>query len=237
MTLRTESYPDPARSGIGVVLFSTWKVATPAAQQAAVEAIAAVWQREPWPSDGLLGYYVYAGQDGETLLHYSQWTGEDAYEAYVRSHRRTRVDEIDAAVDRAGSGVERVGPGRYRHYRGRVGEGDPRVPGCIVTVDVEFEGPDPERQRAWVDTVFEALDDDPAPHPGSISAHFHVSTDGTRVFNYAEWESEQAHIDALAAPGDGIGSPTPLWRRVWEFPGRRQSTVRRYRLACGLTPG
>lgn len=36
---------------------------------------------------------------------------------------------------------------------------------------------------------------DVAPMPGSIAAHFHISTDGTRLFNYAEWTDAQAHID------------------------------------------
>jgi hypothetical protein len=142
------------------------------------------------------------------------------------------VDEIDVAVP----GIERVGLGRYRRYRSGVREAGARVPGCIVIVEIEFEGPDPDRQRAWVDAVFEALESEPNPHPGGISAHFHVSTDGARVLNYAEWESAQAHIDALAAPGDGVGSRTPEWERVQTYPGLKQSTVSRYSYALGLVP-
>lgn len=133
-------------------------------------------------------------------------------------------------------GIERLWLGRYRRYRSAVREGDTRVPGCIVIVDVEFEGPDPERQRAWVDAVFEALESEPTPHAGGISGHFHVSTDGTRVLNYAGWESAQAHIDAMAAPGDGIGSGSALWERVQTWPGLRSSTVSRYDHALGLVP-
>jgi len=111
------------------------------------------------------------------------------------------------------------------------------VPGCVVIVEVEFEGPDPQRQRAWVDAVFEALESEPAPHPGGIAAHFHLGTDGTRVLNYAEWETAQAHIDALAAPGDGVGSATELWKRVQNWPGVKSSTVSRYEHVLGLLPG
>ncbi|MYR63195.1 antibiotic biosynthesis monooxygenase, partial [Streptomyces sp. SID625] len=107
---------------------------------------------------------------------------------------------------------------------------------CLVVVDVEFDGPDPERQRAWVDAVFEALEGDPAPHPGGIAAHFHLSTDGRRVLNYAEWESAEAHRAALAAPGDGVGSATARWKRVQTWPGVRSSTVSRYEHALGLVP-
>lgn len=166
-------------------------------------------------------------------MHYSQWASEQAYEAFVKTHRQERVDEIDTAVP----GIERLGLGRYRHYRSAVRDGDQRIPGCIVIVDIEFEGPDPDRQRAWVDAVLEALESEPTPHPGGISGHFHLSTDGTRVLNYAEWESAQAHLDALAAPGDGIGSASDQWERVQTWQGLKSTTVSRYDHALGLVPG
>ncbi|MFC8426935.1 antibiotic biosynthesis monooxygenase, partial [Streptomyces sp. NPDC057236] len=64
----------------------------------------------------------------------------------------------------------------------------------------------------------------------------HPGTDGTRVLNYAEWESAQAHLDALAAPGDGVGSATAQWERVRNWPGLKSSTVSRYDHALGLVP-
>ncbi|KPI12916.1 Antibiotic biosynthesis monooxygenase [Actinobacteria bacterium OK074] len=232
-TSRTDAHPDLADPRIGAPLFSTWRVGTPLRQRKTVEAVAATWERRPWPADDLLGYHVYTGHDASTLLHYSQWTSEQAYEAFVKVRRQERVDEIDTAVP----GIERVGLARYRRYRSGVREGEVRVPGCIVVVDIEFEGPDPDRQRAWVDAVFEALASEPTPHPGGISAHFHLSTDGTRVLNYAEWESAQAHLEALAAPGDGIGSATAAWERVQTWPGLKGTTVSRFDHAVGLVPG
>ncbi|GAB2962844.1 antibiotic biosynthesis monooxygenase [Streptomyces pseudoechinosporeus] len=234
MTRRTDAHPDLTRPEVKAPFFSTWRVGTPERQKETVEAIASTWESRPWPIEGLLGYYVYTGHDGTTLLHHSQWADEQAYEAFTKVHRQERVDEIDTAVP----GIERVALGRYRHYRSLTRpDAEPRVPGCIVIVDIEFEGPDPDRQRAWVDAVFEALESEPNQHPGGISAHFHLSTDGTRVLNYAEWESAQAHIDALAAPGEGIGSATELWKRVQTWPGLTQSGgVSRYEYALGLVP-
>ncbi|MBK6018126.1 antibiotic biosynthesis monooxygenase [Streptomyces sp. MBT53] len=236
MTRRTDSHPDLSDPRVGAPFFSTWRVGTPLRQRQAVEAVAVAWERRPWPADDLRGYHLYTGHDASTLLHYSQWASEQAYEAFVRTRRQERVDEIDTAVP----GIERLGLGRYRHYRSRGpadrgGRGG-RVPGCVVIVDIEFEGSDPDRQRAWVDAVLEALENEPAPHPGGIAAHFHVSTDGTRVLNYAEWDSAQSHIEALTAPGDGIGSATEFWQRVQTWPGLKSTTVSRYDHALGLVP-
>ncbi|MFI7348783.1 antibiotic biosynthesis monooxygenase [Streptomyces sp. NPDC049936] len=233
MTRRTDAHPVLDRPDVEAPLFSTWRVGTPERQRLTVDAVARTWERRPWPADGLLGYHVYTGLDGSTLLHHSQWASEHAYEAFTKTHRQERVDEIDTAVP----GIERVGLGRYRRYRSGTPEnGTAPVPGCVVIVDVEFESPDPGRQRAWVDAVFEALESEPEQRPGGISAHFHLSTDGTRVLNYAEWESARAHIDALAAPGEGIGSATAAWRRVQNWPGLKSSTVARYDHALGLVP-
>ncbi len=232
MTRRTDEHPDPARPEVGAPFFSTWRVGTPDRQRATVEAIAATWEKRPWPAEGLLGYYVHTGNDGSTLLHQSQWRSEQDYEAFVKVHRQERVDEIDVAVP----GIERIGLDRYRRCRSAVRPSETRVPGCLVIVEVEFEGADPERQRAWVDAVFEALESEPDPHPGGISAHFHLSTDGTKVINYAEWESAEAHIEAMAAPGGGVGSRTPEWERVQTYPGLKGATVNRYSYALGLVP-
>ncbi|MCC5034464.1 antibiotic biosynthesis monooxygenase [Streptomyces sp. WAC 00631] len=225
--------PDITRPDAGARFFSTWRVGTPQRQRAVVAAVAATWAERPWPTRDLLAYHVYTGTDGDTLLHHSQWTDKAAYHAFVRTHRQERNDEIDAAVP----GIERVGIAAYELYRSRSLRDPGAVPGCVVVVDVEFDGPDRARQRAWVDAVFEALDGEPQSRPGGISANFLLSTDGTRVLNYAEWTSEEAHADALAAPGDGVGSATEGWRRVQSFPGLLRSDVKRYRWAwSGLRP-
>ncbi|MFJ2610109.1 antibiotic biosynthesis monooxygenase [Streptomyces sp. NPDC087425] len=229
MTHRIDTHPDHTDPRAAAVFVSSWRV--DGRQAEAVEAIARTWESRPWPSADLLSYHVYAGLDGATVLHYSQWASEPAHATFVKIHRQERNDAIDTAVP----GIERLGLGRFRRYRS-LGPADRggRVPGCVVVVDVDFEGPDPERQRAWADAVADALTHDPDPHPGAISTHVHLSTDGARVLNYAEWESAQDHIDALAVPGDGIGSPADRWRRVQTWPGLKSGTVRRYHHALGL---
>jgi deazaflavin-dependent oxidoreductase (nitroreductase family) len=123
--------------------------------------------------------------------------------------------------------VDLPGATEYRLYRSAVRENPPPT-GCVVVVSVEFDGPDEQRQREWVDTVFEALESETDPPAGGISARFHLSTDGTRVLNFAEWTDEQAHRDALARSGQGTVGVSPGWRRVLEFPGVKASGFRRY---------
>ncbi|MFI6940751.1 antibiotic biosynthesis monooxygenase [Streptomyces sp. NPDC050418] len=223
MTLHIDTVPDLDRPGIGAVLASTWDVGTPERQDAAVAAITRTWESRPWPADGPVAYSVFKGTDGASLLHLSQWRDISDYDAFVERHRTERNTEIDEAVP----GIRRLVLDKYTPYR--AGSRDPeRVPGAFVTVEVEFDGPDPARQREWIDTVFTALGSDPAPHPGGISGHFHTSLDGTKVLNFAQWNSVQDHIDALAAPGDGVGSPSPEWARVHGFPGVVGGGVRRW---------
>ncbi|MFF1926370.1 antibiotic biosynthesis monooxygenase [Streptomyces sp. NPDC058221] len=234
MSVEFVSRPDFTRADAGIVKASTWDVGTPERQRQAVEAIREAWASREWPHPGPLSYTVGAGEDGRTLLHYSQWPDEESYRAFVRTGRDERNADVDAAVP----GIERLGLHTYELYRSTPPDGsDAREPGCVVTVDVEFEGADRARQRDWVDSVFEALGTDPAPAPGGIAGHFHVSTDGTRVLNYAEWVSTQAHIDALAAPGNGVGSRTLQWERVQTYPGVTGGGVRRYTPALSLRPG
>ncbi|WP_320779771.1 antibiotic biosynthesis monooxygenase [Streptomyces sp. CRN 30] len=222
MTRRTDTRPDLARPDVAAPFFSTWRVGGPERQRAAVGAIARAWERRPWPANALRSYHVYTGLDGETLLHHSQWADEAAYEAFAKTHRQERVDEIDTAVP----GIERLGLGRYRRYRGGLrddgtrryrdtprDDGTAPAAGRVVIVDVEFEAPDPARQRAWADAALDA----PGAGPG---AHFHLSTDGTRVLVHAE------------------DTGAEVWRRLRSrpWPGLRSGTVRRYDHALGLVP-
>ncbi|WP_158888776.1 antibiotic biosynthesis monooxygenase [Amycolatopsis anabasis] len=226
MTARLDSLPDLTRADVGAALFSNWRLGTPERQQAAVDAIGAAWESRPWPTPDLRSYTVFASTDGETLLHYSQWADDDAYHAFVRTHRRQRVNEIDTAVP----GIERYGLTSYRRYRSTEPTAETRAPRCFVTVKVEFDGPDVPRARAWVDGVFNAAAADAAIPAGLIAAHFHVSTDGSKVLNFAEWTSEQAHQDVL----DTTGTRSATARAARDFPGVRNLTITRHRFALHL---
>ncbi|MFF7810386.1 antibiotic biosynthesis monooxygenase [Streptomyces sp. NPDC007945] len=228
-----DARPDLHRPGVGAVLVSTWRVGTPERQRAAVEAIRKAWESRAWPDLGLLSYSVLAGTDGETLLHYSQWTQEQAYEDFVRTHRDDRNAEIDAAVP----GIERVELRRYgaihrSTVRGATNTGE--LPGVVVIVEADFDPSGADRRKEWVDRVFEALAEDVATRPGSGgSGRFHLSFDGGRVLNYAEWESERAHADWLADDARA----GEAWARVHHHPALVGVRVRTYAPALSLSAG
>ncbi|MFK3733678.1 antibiotic biosynthesis monooxygenase [Streptomyces sp. NPDC088090] len=229
-----DARPDLHRPGVGAVLVSTWRVGTPERQRAAVEAIRKAWESRAWPDLGLLSYSVLAGTDGETLLHYSQWTEQEAYEDFVRTYRDDRNAEIDAAVP----GIERLelrryGPVHRSTVRGATGTGE--LPGVVVIVEADFDPSGADRREEWVDRVFEALAEDAATRPasGGISGRFHLSADGGRVLNYAEWESERAHADWLADEA----RTSEAWTRVHHHPALAGGRVRRYAPALSLSAG
>lgn len=228
--VRSVIRPDFARAGVGAVKASTWRVGTPERQRAAVDAIAGAWQSRDWPAAALLSYTVLAGTDGDALFHYSQWANEAAYEEFFRTSRDDRNAEVDAAVP----GIVRVGLDGYRPYRSAGAAG--ATPGCVVVVEAGFDPAVPDAARAFVDLVLDAQATDPAPAARCLSGNFHLSPDGTRMLNYAEWDSEQAHAEALASPGPGIGSDTGQWHRVLDFPALAANSFRRYVPALALVP-
>lgn len=170
------SLPDPTRPG--VAQFSTWWVG--GRQQPALDSIAAAWRRRPWPTPDLLAYTIFPGADGGTLLHFSQWTTQDAFESFTREHRDERIAEIDAAVP----GIERIGLHRYRHHRSL-----PELPGTPASFTIET--PEPDR----IDAVLDA----PRP-PGLLVAHGFVGGGGALILR--DWTTVPA--------GEAFGWPLHL---------------------------
>ena len=217
-----ESYPQLNRPGVGVALASTWQVGDPTRQQAAVEAIASIWATRPWPLPDLISYSVLTSTNGDSLLHYSQWrTVEAARNRLAGDELSSRRAEIDAAVP----GIQRFGAHPYRPYRDAYRPGDARLPGCYVAVRIEFDGPDAQRQRRWVDGVFSAASTEQRPD-GLIGALFHLSLDGRRVLNLAEWTTERAHRDMIDKP------PGSIRDAAQGFPGVTSIAFERYQLSC-----
>jgi quinol monooxygenase YgiN len=59
---------------------------------------------------------------------------------------------------------------------------------------------DPANAAQLAALLTEATDEVMQHQPGFVSANIHVSTDGTRVVNYAQWESQEAFAAMQADP-------------------------------------
>ena len=134
----TGARPDPARADVGIVLSSEQAVGGRDRLISTADAAVAALAEAPWPG-GLLSWSLFLDADGDRLLHYAQWTDEQA--------------------------VDRAGHTSYRLYRGsRSASG--AVPGVIVSVRVDTD--DGVVARTWGDAVFEALERDPHLPAGGI---------------------------------------------------------------------
>ena len=71
---------------------------------------------------------------------------------------------------------------------------------------------DPADQQRLVERWQQATDDVIRHQPGFISANIHRSLDGTKVVNYAQWESQEAFRAMLRNPEAG-----PLLRELAEI--------------------
>jgi quinol monooxygenase YgiN len=59
---------------------------------------------------------------------------------------------------------------------------------------------DPDRATQLADLLHTATEEVMRHQPGFRSANIHVSTDGTRVVNYAQWDSAEAYRAMLDNP-------------------------------------
>lgn len=77
---------------------------------------------------------------------------------------------------------------------------------------------DPADQRRLIDRWQDATENVLRDLPGFISANLHRSLDGTKVVNYAQWDSEEAFQAMLRDPTAGplltelaeIATPAPV---------------------------
>ncbi|CAM01153.1 antibiotic biosynthesis monooxygenase [Saccharopolyspora erythraea NRRL 2338] len=80
------------------------------------------------------------------------------------------------------------------------------MPTTEINADAEFVTlinvftVEPDRQRELVDVLARATEEVMRHQPGFVSANLHVGLDGTRVANYAQWESAEHFQRMLANP-------------------------------------
>ena len=69
---------------------------------------------------------------------------------------------------------------------------------CVTLINVFTV--EPGRAAELASLLDTATEEVMRHQPGFRSANIHVSTDGTRVLNYAQWDSAQAYSAMLANP-------------------------------------
>ncbi|MFP8904989.1 antibiotic biosynthesis monooxygenase family protein [Streptomyces atacamensis] len=209
MNHRTEIPPEISRTEVGLVVVTVRHTGDATGEWATTASLHR--GEESWP-DGLLSWTLFIATDGQALMAYEQWTGDAALDVALAS-APPYVPGIP--------GTEQSAPVRYRLHRSHAIAVEKTPVGCVVTPVFDVDGP--ERQRHFVDEIL-ALAQQAPPVPGAIAAHFHTSTDGTRVVNYAEWVDEQSHVDAITAD-----DPRGVRRRATgEIPGTRPCGYRRW---------
>ncbi|MFG2376885.1 hypothetical protein ACGFY9_36145 [Streptomyces sp. NPDC048504] len=199
--------PDLRRPDVAAVFVSHWYVPNRARGLADLQDLVGQWSATPWPP-GVLSFNCFLSTDDDTVLTYTQCGEPGAY--------RRMLDTL--------GGVARAEAVEYRPHRSVVLDSAPRKPGCVIVAMFDVDGPD--RQERIVESIAGAVQD-PAGrrNPGMLSANFHASKDGTRVLNYAEWTTDEAHIAFLA------GATHVTTRRVSDdTPGVRPIGFKRYHL-------
>ncbi|WP_238360648.1 antibiotic biosynthesis monooxygenase family protein [Iningainema tapete] len=71
----------------------------------------------------------------------------------------------------------------------------------VITVIFIF-AVEPERQQELVDIIVDFLKSTVKYKPGFVSASIHKSLDGVRVFNYAQWKTQQDYEAWAYSPQD-----------------------------------
>jgi C-6 monooxygenase len=82
----------------------------------------------------------------------------------------------------------------------------------------------PETQRALVDAFAGIQERWVRFYPGYVSARFHVSTDGTRVYNIVHWASE-ADYRNFVATSDTDGRMAAIRAEMDALPGKVEARV------------
>ncbi|MCX5203233.1 antibiotic biosynthesis monooxygenase [Streptomyces sp. NBC_00237] len=206
--------PEITRPDSHAVYISYWYVEGAKQGRALLDAAMAAWQSTPWP-EGILSVSCYLSTDEDVVLTYAQCTDDSVHRAF-------------AAGLALPEGPASAPPVEYRLHRDVLVDLAGQIPGALVAASFDVDGS--ERQHSIVDAIVRTVEGASAEEQaGLIAAHFHLSVDGSRVFNFAEWTTDEAHIEFLGGE---------LSRRSLQIandmPGVRPLGFRRYHLHRSL---
>lgn len=203
--------PDLGRPDVATVFVGQRHVPDPESARSVLKEITEAWSTATWPP-GILSTSCYLSTGGETVLTYVQCADDgNSQVSFATLPESVGVGAVEYRM--TGSAVPRAAAG---------------TPSCVVVATFDVDGP--ERQEKVIGNLLTALDGPEVEQPpGMLSANFHASTDGTRVLNYAEWTSDEAHEAFL------VSAAHRTTRRVsGDVPGVRPIGFKRYHLHAGI---
>ena len=148
------------------------------------------WKSNPY----FLSASVHQSLDGVRVFTYSQWQPKFDHRSLLRpivfgEFFPPDALQLEVSASRSVSAVEIVAGDRITHL-----------------ADFWMV---PSNQPEMVKRTTAELDRAMSNSPGLISATFHRSLDGTRMFNYGQWESNEAFDAILKQPG--FNPDKPYW--------------------------
>lgn len=178
MTIKNPRLHDIIRPDTGTFLLSRWGTGTPERTRLAADAVIEEWRSGAKPA-GHLAQHAYLDVDGSGILHYAQWRSDEEHLEFAQALRPAVISRVDRLVP----GIERPGLSRTRLHRSTVL--DAERPAGILAVST-LAHPDVE------------------PQPGALAAHVHVTADGGRAIELAEWADAAAYEAAERRPGADV---------------------------------
>ncbi|SRR5579883_3349452 len=157
----------------------------------AIKAQIKSWQSNPY----FVSASVHQGLDGVRVFTYSQWRPKF-------DHRNLQRPEVFDEFFPPESFQLEVSASKSRTAEIEL------IVGERITHLAEFRMM-PLNQPEMVKRTTTEVDQAMNNSPGLISATFHRSLDGTRMFNYGQWESKEAFDAILKQPG--FNPDKPYW--------------------------
>jgi heme-degrading monooxygenase HmoA len=182
------------RIGIGLDLYTV----APRHQEALIQALLTA-QIPEWKTHhaAFLSATIHRSLDGVRVFVYSQWDPKFDYRSLVIPVAMTEFFPPDAHLLEVFASHSQT-------------DAVPLEAGETVTHLAEFRMI-PRNQPEMVDRATQELTR-AASTPGLRSATFHRSLDGTRVFNYGQWDSFEAFEAILKQPG--FNPDQPYWEGI-----------------------
>jgi len=142
---------------------------------------------------GFISANFHTSIDGTRIANYAQW----------RSAKDYNEGFANPEVISASKNIFKYAQGEMKFYDVVYSNKDTNIrENNDVTTIINYFTVKPQTQQKMIDAWIAFVESYVKKVPGFISANLHKSTDGTRVFNYAQWERKE-DVEAMLSSPDG----------------------------------